>query len=183
MNKVVSICITSISVDDLSAYGAVLRFGAHHKEVSACFPTSLYPETTVLMEGTVAVLKMVTKPCNISLLTKDAYGLRSSLQNTAFPHLRDELARLEVLHTISWEESSQPVHEDMTLCRDLAEKSVMSYRKALEIVGDGIGIIRRAVMVFGTEESARVKVTGWVEKSEKGLDVPAESAEITVMRG
>ena len=181
MNKVVSISIASISTDDLSAYGAVLRFGAHHKEVSACFPLSMYPEAAVLMEGTVAVLKMVTKPCDIYLLTGDAYGLRSNLQNTAFPHLRDELTRLEALHTISWE--SQPVHEDMAFCRDLAEKSVMSYRKALEIVGDGIDIIRRAVMVFGTEESVRVRVTDWVEKSEEGLDVPAESAEITVMRG
>jgi len=178
--KSVSLAVSTCYVNDLAAYGAVLSFGRHHKELSACFPSSIHPENTVLMEGTIAALQLVSRPCNISVITTDGFALHRHLQSTPFPHLRGELSRLEKIHMITWE--SCPTHKDVVYCKQIAEKAVGAYKVAADAALPCLGIIRRTMELFGVGLEARVSVEGWVKKSEDGTDEWTEPVEISVLR-
>lgn len=177
----VEICIAGVAADGLAAFGAVLRFGQHHREFGACFPGVIYPEKTVLMEGVIAALKKVSRACNITVVACNGYELHSDLQNTPFPHLRGELERLEEMHhAIRWE--SRPEHEDIVLCRDLATKSIVAYKDALESIRPGLDFIRQTMAVFDVGAEARLSVERWGKKSEEGLDEWTDPVGVSVLR-
>lgn len=174
------IAISAYQVADLAAYGTVVRFGPHHKELSACYPREFHSESSVLMEGVVAALKMITRPCCVTVVACNGYQIHSDLMTTPFEHLRAELTRLEDIHTITWE--SRSADQDIAYGFEIAKASVSAYRAAVEVMRPGFDTIRRVMDIFNLGFESRVSVRRWVSKSEEGLDKWGEPVEISVVR-
>lgn len=154
----ITVCVAGRSDGDLSAYGAVLRFGEHHRERAGCYPLGQVSPITVLMEGVVAALHIVKegKPCHITIISQNAHEIRSCLSVTPFPHLRSEYDRLVGVHEIEWH--SIPEHQDILFCGELAAVEIGRYREAVAAVGPGIEIIRKAAVLFGVAADTRLSV-------------------------
>ena len=179
ITKDVQIAISVARDDDLIAYGAVLRFGEHHKEISACFPTAIYSESVVMMEGTMVALKMVTRPCRITIIACNGHGLLHDFKSNPMDHLRGELSRLQIVHDVSWE--SNPNNEDVVHSTLIAEKATLAYRSSVELIRPGMGLICRAVDVFCVGLEGRVSVARWVKKRDDGSDLWTVPVDISVV--
>lgn len=180
MSDVVEIYVTGSITDTLASYGVVLRSGRHQKEFSACYPVDLYSRSTVLMEGTITALKMVSRPCNITIVSSDTYEIHRDLLTTAYPHLLGVLKTLESVHTITWE--SWPAHKDLLYSQKIAEKAIGAYVLAEETARPCFGLIRKAMDVFNIGLEARIKVCKWLKKNEAGGDEWGDPVDISVVR-
>lgn len=161
----ITITVAGIGRGGLAAYGCILQSGEHRRELSACFP---FPPATVLMEGVVAAfIKIKSKhPHRVTVQSVNSYEIRSHLQTTPFPHLRDVFSDFEQFHKVSWE-SSRDDH-NLTVCRDLAGQAISRYLRAMSLIEPARDIIERAARIFSMSGYVQLGVQ---ERDKEGVIV------------